>query len=172
MKIENDNFINNATYKYLYPILRKHGENYDTQIRKIAKQGLFSYDADKFYNENAIFMLVDVAQNNESQLGAILDDLRDKNFIMDIYIYSVEKTSKKPSKIVAALRFPEGCEYKTDLLFSKNYMLDKMYTKEEIEKYFTSNNYKLKKHYLNIRNVLTGKTKDNTVNILEEILNF
>ncbi len=152
MKIQINKIVLNKTKTYLAPCLKEYGEEFETKLSSVYKVGIGIGDLILIENginyEQHIFILIDTKIAN-SHFKKFIKWIRNQDMFEDDYAYDNIMNGQFHMVI---LKLHESC-YKPAQLLRKS-QFSKMYTKEQIEKYF--------KDKPNVRGVLI---KDNQYRI-------
>lgn len=132
----------NRTWKYIYPALRVYGFQPISYLNELIKQSVGISDIN-FQEEDKIpkiFILIQTrdlrasmskAKEYETKVSKFFEYIRNQEYYIDDYLYDIN--SKCCSHMVV-LRFPDTFGKKFNNFVKGEY--SKMYTQEEIKKYF------------------------------------
>ena len=141
MKIQVNDIYLNKTYKYLSKVLKEYGEEYMTKINSVFKVALGIGDMLLIKNgiiyEQHIFLLINT-EIAKSHFKDFINYIVNHESYEDDYVYDNVLSGNLH---MVVLKIPEK-HYSTMLWFKKS-VFSKMYTKEDVEKYFKDREEKL-----------------------------
>lgn len=168
-----DRVVINNTYRFVFPILRLYGKEYERQMENLYKQGVFIDDMfvarpdDRDYLHVVVNIPYSLKRKEKKQLADTLKWFND-NVAHMVYILNVDKHSKKPWHIVMMLAIPQRYQGCVKLFVEGN---TNLFSNKDVEYCFSARN-KLNEGYFNYcKNIIAEKTKIK-INLDEEVLNI
>lgn len=176
MEFSDNEFKNNSTVKFLFPILKKYGYIYTKNMDVLYKQGVFCFDLNNMNIENCLFVVVNVDKTEKSignkNFDYVMNYFLKQDFCKKIYILDVFFVTKAPKRIVLVLEIPEANQDAVKRMIDGDF--GGMYNIEDISSYFKArtDNRNHRDYFDRIRRILTSKQQAPAPKIEDETLGY
>lgn len=141
INIEKEVYLKNLTYKYIRPCLAYFGKDFIAWFNGLRRVGYAIGDelvegSPKFSDNNTLFIIFDSSVNT-LKFSMFLDYLQDKEYFLGNYVRSTDLNDLTYQVLV--FKFPES--FNNIFTEFKKGKFSKMFTKEEIDKFFPESKY-------------------------------
>lgn len=174
MEIIGNKIIINQTYRFLFPILRLYGEEFNKRIAMMYKQGVFIDDIlnfrydDKDYLHIVINVPMTINNYNKGLIHETINWLQNKGYISKKYILDVLTKNKKPWHIVFMIAIPSKYQGCIDLFLHGE---SNLFDEKDINECFKALNKVNEKYFAYCKSIIISKKKI-SININDEVLNY
>ena len=167
MYLNGDNFVINNTYRFIYPILRLHGEGYINNIKELYTQAVFIDDlmANRTDDEDYLHIVV-----NKRLTLAYGKPLMETNARMEKYDWFAKYYPLDPDErhIALMIRIPEKYQGCIDEFFHGNVSY---FSQSDINECFIAPDKRSEGYFRYCRKIMAERTRVE-INVDEEVLNF